>query len=550
MRTPESLMTASPLSLPTEAREADPPSGWLRWLLPSTADAFFLTLLLILLFGRNDPYFLYDGDRGWHIRAGQYILETGSVPRHDIFSFSMPGAWWVAYEWGTEVIFAALDRHFGLNGIVLFIVFILAASYVLLYTLLRREGFSFTLSFLLLLFVIMGSRFHWAARPHVLSYLFVVLFISVLDRVSRGAVPVHRLWILPGLMVLWVNLHPGFMAGQILILTVFSSALLEYVAAPAGLRVSLITKVRQTGGLAAATLLASLINPYGYGLYVYLFRYFKTVHTLNPVNELLSPIFQMPIFQPFLAAVLGLILLIRYTRYRLRLEESLTLCIWIALGLISLRNIPVMFFMCAPIYARLLCGLDEPLKPWVSRAPRLKERAQRLFCRLERTLSMERYFNRHLLVTMVMLILIWAVMHHGYGGNKQILRFHITDEWDYPVAGLDYIKAHPPSGHVFNEWAMGGYLIYNFFPEIRVFADGRLDMYGADFAETYLTLINTPEVDRGNGTWRDVFKHYQIQWVMIRPNLALRFVLDRETDWERSFLDEHCVIYVRKKITS
>ncbi|MBZ5537176.1 MAG: hypothetical protein LAO31_14570 [Acidobacteriia bacterium] len=533
-----------------QTRGATVPSTWIRWLLPSTAELIFLTLSLVLLFGRNDPYFLYDGDRGWHIRAGEYILETHSIPHHDIFSFSMPDAPWVAYEWGTEIIFAALDRHFGLNGIVLLAALLLAASYSLLYRLLRREGFSFTLSFLLLLGVIMGSRFHWAARPHVVSYLFIVIFIGVLDRYLQGTLPARRLWILPGLMILWVNLHPGFIAGEILVLTFFSGALLQYSCSSAGLRASLTMKVKETGSLAGATLLTSLVNPYGYGLHVYLCGYFKTVHNLNPVNELFSPIFQMSIFQPFLVAVVGLILLMRYTRYRVRLEESLTLCIWIALGLISLRNIPVMFLVCAPIYGRLLRGLHEPLREWISRAPGLQGRLQRLFQRLERAISMERHFNRHLLVSIVLLGLFWIVIHQGYGWNKQILHFQFTEEWDYPAAGMDYVRAHRPAGNVFNEWALGGYLIYNFYPTMKVFADGRLDMYGADFAHTYLNLINSPEAGRRNENWKELFRRCQIQWVMIRPNLALRLVLDRDPEWDRPFLDEHCVIYVRKKSMS
>jgi len=521
---------------------------WLGWLLPSTSEIIFITLTLILLLGRNDPYFLYDGDRGWHIRTGQYILETHSIPHHDIFSFSMPHAWWVAYEWGTEVIFAGLDRHFGLNGIVLFAAFILAASYALLYRLLRREGFSFFLSFLVLLFVILGSRFHWAARPHVVSYLFVVLFIFLLDRFMQGMIPARRLWVLPMLMILWVNLHPGFIGGEILVVTFFSSALLEYVFSSAESRLSRKAKVRQTGLIAVGTLLASLLNPYGYGLYVYLFRYFRTVHDLNPVNELLSPVFQMPMFQPFLVAVLALILLIRYSRYHLLLEETLTLIIWIALALISLRNIPVMMLICAPVYARLLGGLGPPFHEWISRAPQLHDRGQRFFCRLERAISMEQFFNRHVLLLSAFLVLVWIVAHQGYWGHKEILHFRYTDEWDYPVAGMNYLKAHRPTGNVFNEWAMGGYLIYDFYPAVKVFADGRLDFYGADFARLYLKLINTPQVEDQDGNWREIFNRSRIQWVIIRPHLALRLVLDADPDWKRSFLDERCVIYTRKEM--
>ncbi|MBZ5553873.1 MAG: hypothetical protein LAO21_14210 [Acidobacteriia bacterium] len=524
------------------------PAGWLQWLLPSTAEICFLTLVLILLFGRTDPYFLYDGDRGWHIRAGQYILDTHRIPHQDIFSFSMPHAWWVAYEWGTEVIFAALDRHFGLNGIIVLVVFILAASYALLYRLLRREGFSFTLSFLTLLCVILGSRFHWAARPQVVSYLFVVLFIFILDRFSQGSTPARRLWFLPILMIFWVNLHPGFIAGEILLFTFLISAALRYTFSRAEQRASQRARLRQISVIAAATWLASLVNPYGFGIYIYLVRFFSTVHTLLPVSELLSPIFQMSVFQPYLASILLLIFLVRYTRYRLRLEETFTLSVWIALGLISLRNIPVTMFICAPIYARLLRGLNSPFQEWISRAPRLQARIQTFCRRLERAISMEQFFNRHVLLVGVLLVLVWSVAHQGHWGDREILHFRYTDESDYPAAGMNYLRTHRPSGHVFNEWAMGGYLLYDFYPDIRVFADGRLDFYGADFARLYLNVINTPQIENRTGNWREVFNRYQIQWVFIRPNLPLRLVLDADQEWERLLLDEHCAIFRRKEM--
>lgn len=522
------------------------PAGWLRWLMPSTAEVCFITLVLIMLFSRISQYYFLDGDPGWHIRAGQYMLETHSIPHHDIFSFTMPHAWWVTYEWGTEVIFAALHNRFGLNGVVLFMVLVLAATYTLLYKLLRREEFPFTLSFPLLLFVILGSNFHWVARPHIVSYLFVIPYFYFLDRFTLGAIPVRRMWVLPLLMVFWVNLHAGFIAGVTLVLTFFISAALEYLFAAPGRRPVLRPKVLQTGELALATIAASLLNPNGYRLYAYLYSYFKTVHNLNLFNEQFSPSFQWFIFHPFLAAVVAPALLLLYSRYRLRLEEALTLVVWIALGLISLRNIPVMLLICAPIYARLLRGLGAPLREWISQAPRLQRELLRLFRRIELVVSMERDFNRHFFSVAVLLVLCWIVVHQGYLGRERVMQFRYLKERGFPVNAIPYLKSHMPPGHLFNDSVTGGFLIYNFYPNIKVFIDGRLDMYGEDFARQFLKLIGQPEVGEGKDNWKKLFQQYQIQWVMIRPDAPLRYVIDADPDWERRYLDEECVIFVRK----
>jgi hypothetical protein len=526
------------------------PSGWSRWFLPSTAEVCFVTLLLIMLFSRVSKFYFLDGDPGWHIRAGQYMLETHSIPHHDIFSFSMPHAWWVTYEWGTEVIFAMLHGRYGLNGVVFFVVVVLAATYTLLYKLLRLEGFSFLLSFPLLLFIILGSNFHWVARPHVVSYLFVLPFFYFLDRFSRGKTSLRRMWILPVLMLLWVNLHAGFIAGVTLVLIFFVSAVFEYLFASSGRRSSLSSKVRQMGVVAAATVMASLVNPNGYRLYVYLFKYFKAVHNLNPPNELFSPSFQLLIFEPFLVAVIAPILLLLYSRYRPRLEEALTLGVWIALGLIALRNIPVMLLICAPIYARLLQGLNEPLAEWLSKVPKIQEPLRRLFRRIGLVVSMEKIFDRHLISVVVLLVLSWIVVHQGNLGSYQVMNFRFLKERGFPVSAIEYLKTNRPAGNVFNDWVAGGFLIYNFYPNVKVFVDGRLDMYGEDFARLFLKLINTPGVDEGKDNWKKIFQRYQIQWVMIRPECALRYVLDSDPEWERRYLDAECIIFVRKAAPS
>lgn len=541
-------MKVSILADPPKTGRAKTLSRWLQWTFPTSSEVLFWTLIFLMLFGHLSQFLFRDGNPGWNIRTGQYIIKTLSIPHHDIFSFSMPHAWWVAYEWGTQVIFAALDQYLGFNGIALFVVFVLATTYTLLYKSLRSEGFSFCLSFPLLLFVILGSEFQWAARPFMLSYLFVTLFYSRLDRYMRATIPVKRLWALPLLMILWVNLHPGFLAGVLLILTFLVGNVLGLAFSLAEARSAINLRIRQIGGIAIATIAASLLNPYGYRLYVYLFEYSKTVHNIAlSHNELSSPMFQIAVYQPFLAAVIALIFLLRYSRYQLRVDEGLTLVIWVALGLVSLRNIPVMLLVCAPLYARLIQGLKDPFTEWLSQLPKIRPTLHQLFHRLELVISMEQHFRRHLLSLGLAFMMLWVVAHQGYWGGKRVMDFHFLEEWGYPAAALQYLQAHPPSGNVFNEWTMGGYLIYNFYPNMKVFSDGRLDFYGEAFTRQYVKLINTPEGETAKDDWKEVFDRYQIQWVMIPPTFALRLALDADPAWERRFLDDHCVIFVRKK---
>jgi hypothetical protein len=90
----------------------------IRFYLPSFADIIFVCLFLTLVFsgGHN---LLNDGDTGWHIRAGEYIIDNVHVPRHDMFSHISPSLPWFAHEWLSEVIMARVHGLSGLTGVVI-----------------------------------------------------------------------------------------------------------------------------------------------------------------------------------------------------------------------------------------------------------------------------------------------------------------------------------------------------------------------------------------------------------------------------------------------
>src|SRR5580693_3835190 len=87
-----------------------PATSWAGVLFPSLADFLFVTLLVWMFLGGGGKTMLADGDTGWHIRTGDYILEHHAVPHSDIFSFTRPAAPWYAWEWLSDVIFSTLHR--------------------------------------------------------------------------------------------------------------------------------------------------------------------------------------------------------------------------------------------------------------------------------------------------------------------------------------------------------------------------------------------------------------------------------------------------------
>src|SRR5579862_9280509 len=185
-------------------------------LMPSLTDVAFL-LPLILLFGglRGVRTLLSDGDTGWHIRIGEWIMAHGQVPRQDMFSFTKPGQPFYAWEWLWDLGAAWLYHRGGLTTVVLASLLVIAFATVLLYQLVYRRCGNPLVSIVLTGLAAAGASVHWLARPHLFTMLMMLVFLTLLERVREGQTA--WLWTLPVFMILWTNLHGGFPVGIIIV---------------------------------------------------------------------------------------------------------------------------------------------------------------------------------------------------------------------------------------------------------------------------------------------------------------------------------------------
>ncbi len=184
--------------------------GLLQTLIPSLSDCFLIALVSwLFIFGASGwKALLGDGDTGWHIRTGQYILSHHAVPTQDLFSFSRAGAPWFAWEWLTDVMDAALFQIGGLKAIVLAAGLIIGifATVVMRYMIWR--GVNALIALFATLLVAGASSMHFLARPHVVTLLLVPICFWVLEADRRART--RWLWALIPVTALWTNLHGGF----------------------------------------------------------------------------------------------------------------------------------------------------------------------------------------------------------------------------------------------------------------------------------------------------------------------------------------------------
>src|SRR5438552_8192380 len=106
-----STLTTTPVA-PAQRRRS-----WSGALAPSLTDCLFAALLAWLFLGGGGKLLLSDGDTGWHIRTGDYILAHHAVPRQDLFSFTRPNEPWFAWEWLSDILFSWLHSGWGLKAV-------------------------------------------------------------------------------------------------------------------------------------------------------------------------------------------------------------------------------------------------------------------------------------------------------------------------------------------------------------------------------------------------------------------------------------------------
>src|SRR5579872_585641 len=104
--------------------------------LPSLTDiAFLMPVMFIFIKLDGARSLLADGDTGWHVRTGEWILSHHRVPQTDMFSFSRPGQPWFAWEWLWDVLFAMLHQRWGLAAVVLTSLAVICVTNALLFRL-------------------------------------------------------------------------------------------------------------------------------------------------------------------------------------------------------------------------------------------------------------------------------------------------------------------------------------------------------------------------------------------------------------------------------
>lgn len=424
-----------------------------------------------------------DGDTLMHWRVGEWMLEHGRIVTTDTFSHTHTGERVISKDWLAEILFALAGRAAGLFGLAAVAAGVIATTLALLHRQLLRAGNDLLLATAVTLLAAWAANIHWLARPHVFTFLFVLLWHAELLRFERSRQATRLMVSLTGLMLLWVNLHGAFLVGFALLGTYWLGAALERDGAK--LRV-----LTWTGLLCSV---ASLANPNGYRLHWHNLSFLRSHYLTNWLAEHASTNFHSVGALGFLAWLAAFLLTLALARPQWTPTAGLIFVSWFYFALMSARNIPLLALVTAPMLVTI----------WTSRPPgRWRELANRLG-RMGAT-------SRAGPLVLAAAVAIMVVIPKSIALPAQ----------DWPIQAVEFIRANPAqfTGKMFNQYMWGGYLMW-YLPEHKTFVDGRTDFFG----ETGIREFS--QVTAVGPDWDEPLTKRNVQWVLMpashRLNLAL-----------------------------
>lgn len=503
----------------------------LRWM-PSFTDLAFL-MPLIFMFIRLDgvPGILSDGDTGWHIRAGEWMLQNGRIPHQDIFSFTMPGQPWYAWEWLWDLSFAWLHVHGGMNAVVIGSMFVICLTFALLFRLTYRLCGHAMVAIGLTALAAAASTIHWLARPHLFTMLFIVVFLGIIQTTREHGK--NLLFWLPVLTIVWANIHGGFLAGILILGAYGAGDLVSAALTAAGESRERDIRQGQIFLLAgAACSLASLVNPYGYQLHAHIWQYLRDPEMTRAIVEFKGTNFQDGA-SGFLEAmlVIGLGAAIWYGSRR-QFAEVFLLAGWGHLALLVARNIPLFAIIAAPLVAPAVVSWIEsiqtaPVASWArSAAAALSEFGQEFTV-------LERIPRFH--ITSVAALAVIALGMTGSAPGRLLKAEY--DPKSYPASALRVLNT---SQRIFTNDEWGDYLIYQLWPSGgRVYVDGRSDFYGSKFDREYIELISSKY------DWERTLARYNVDTVVLSPGSGLATTIKESQHWRVAFDDGIAIVFRR-----
>jgi hypothetical protein len=411
-----------------------------------------------------------------------------------------------------------------LAGVAVLTAILFACTVGLVYLTMKRAGVPTPLAFIFTFTSMVLQAVHLHPRPHMFTTLLVSAFALLLleTRRDRGT---KRLLLLLPLMVIWANLHGGFLVGFILLIMFAVDAWLSWWSTRDAGSTRYAASIT---GIACVCFGASLLTPAGIEIWPHTTGYLRETWLVDFTQEYMSPDFHAGLPRLFLAVLMLGTVVLAMLRSRVELLGLATWILFSAFALHSGRNIPLFAVLAIPWFGSWVVDLIQQ----DSRPGSVPARCMEWARRLSRTESVIPGWP--VAVAGVVALTVAALQPD----QREVYKF---SNRVFPVAAVEALldSNFIPPGPVYNEFVWGGFLLYRAWPEIPVFIDGQTDFYGEELTQEYLRIREL------RPDWETLLAKHGVNWAIIPPEVALNQALAIRAEWTSIFADSTAVVWAR-----
>ena len=487
---------------------------WTRLLIPRIEYMF----LVVAFWGiaASGPNFLnFDGDLPRHLLVGQLTLQTAKVSTTDVFSFRTMGFPSYPHEWLAQVLLTIPYKIFGLDGVVLLTSLIITMTFAIVFKNARKNA----TPLLAVGFTALGlstSTIHILPRPHIFTYLFIPIWIYFMEKVRAGQS--RAWWVFPLLMLFWVNIHGMFLLGILIWLAYVVGDVIDH-----GMKNW--WKLQESRLLLISGLLSipvTFLSPSGPGIWKAILELGGNSYITSRIPEYQSANFHLPGTWPFILMLALLITGLALNTKRLPWSFIFLLVGFSILGIYSSRMIPIFAIVAAPITAQVFSN-------WIN-----DETTQSRFAKIEKFMQTMEAESGGAIWVLVTILFVTGLFASGHPVNLQG-RGNVFDPQTFPVGAVRWLKDHPQSGYMFNDFNWGGYILLETWPEYQIFMDGHTHIYGEALTREYEQVITASQ------GWETILEKYRIKWAILPLSSRLANSLASE-GWETLYADKTAII--------
>lgn len=468
---------------------------------PAMLASLFSALAVITVRMRFD-----DPDMWWHLKMGELIWTTHTIPRTDLFSFTTNHHRYIPHEWLSQFVIYGAYKAGGYLGLMALLCILASVLLIAGYCLCWLYSGNAKISFVGGLIIWMFSTMGLAIRPQVFGYIFLIveLILLHLGR-TRNA---RWFWGLPVLFAIWVNTHGSFFLGLLVAGVVLASSFFHFQA---GLLVSppWDPGVRRTLTYAFLLSIAALfLNPIGPSQVLYPID--TLLHQplgLSAVDEWKPLSFSDSRAFALVAVIAASLLMVTVRWQELLWEELLILAMGTWLAASHERMVFAFGILAAPILTRLLKNEWEDYD----------------------------VHRDHPIANAVLIVASFIAIYFAFPSKSELTSLVATQS---PVKAVEFLKSKHISGPMLNEYVYGGYLIWA-APEYPVFIDGRADVFEATgvFSEfgNWATLQKPPT---------ELLDKYKINFCLLARSSPMVQVLPL-AGWTMVYSDDNSAVFLR-----